>query len=141
MVFSRIKGLTLIEVMIIIAIAAIVIVGVIPKILESKKAHNEQLAIVALEKIFKGSETYKSVQSSLPASYPENLKELQKINAIDKFLASGISNGYEYTYKRIDYDHFECRAVPLKKGLTGDRTFFVNESGVVKQDNVDVLKK
>jgi type IV pilus assembly protein PilA len=62
---------------------------------------------------------------------------------IDKWLASGVRNGYRFTYAPGPHDKAGCiqsytlSARPLEYGLTGRKNFFTDQSGVIRETSED----
>jgi prepilin-type N-terminal cleavage/methylation domain-containing protein len=124
---KRNQGFTLIELMIVVAIIAIIAAIAIPSLLNARKAGNEASAISSLRTLSTVNEQYRTrFQQYAPALAP-----LQAAGYIDSVLGSGTKSGYIFTYVggAVTYT---CNADPLVAGTTGDRGFFVNESGVIR---------
>jgi hypothetical protein len=64
-------------------------------------------------------------------SYSTSLANLQTENYIDNVLGSGAKSGYTFTYTGA-VNTWSCTANPTTKGTTGDRFFFVDQSGVIR---------
>jgi type IV pilus assembly protein PilA len=121
------QGFTLIELMIVVAIIAIVAAIAIPNLLNARKAGNEASAISSLRTLTTVSETYRTRFQS----YATNLSDLQASNYIDNVMGSGLKSGYTFTYTGAA-DTWSCTADPVAKGSSGDRFFFVDQTGVIR---------
>ena len=126
------KGFTLIELMIVVAIIAIIAAIAIPNLLESKKAANEAAAISALRTISSAQELYNTRYST----YGEST-ELDTANMIDSVLAGATDanspkSGYFFV---IDVSgsgaSWSCIARPSDWGTTGERNFKIDQTGVI----------
>ncbi len=71
-------------------------------------------------------------------NYPISFKELNTkgyLSPSDPYnrliLESKPAQGYLYHYSYIDGNHFILEAKPAQPGVTGNKTFIVNETGIV----------
>ncbi|MBN3037960.1 MAG: hypothetical protein JW869_00920 [Candidatus Omnitrophica bacterium] len=68
------------------------------------------------------------------ATYPWSLKDLEGYIAEDIIEATDAENalyGYYYKYDYINKDKFKVKAIPAKKGETGNRTFSIDQDQVI----------
>jgi hypothetical protein len=71
-------------------------------------------------------------------SYATTLVELAKAGLIDAVLASGAKDYYSFYFSTgADKTTFSVRARPLEYGTTGNRSFYMNESGVIRYTTED----
>lgn len=137
------KGFTLIELMIVVAIIAIIAAIAIPNLLRARLASNESSAIGALR-------TLSSAQSTFQSSAANDVDVdgtgefgtlVQMSNAvppfIDEVLGAGAKSGYLFTVTLIgtansDEVMWEAQANPAAYGQSGNRTFYIDESGVLR---------
>jgi type IV pilus assembly protein PilA len=124
---KRTQGFTLIELMIVVAIIAIIAAIAIPSLLNARKAGNEASAISSCRTLTTVNEQYRTRFQS----YATGLANLLAENYIDNILGSGAKSGYAFTFAGA-VNTWTCNANPQVKGTTGDRFFFVNESGVIR---------
>ena len=126
------RGFTLIEIMIVLAIVSTLATLAIVSMLRSRLNANEVSAIATLRVISNGSQSYYAATSS-PHTYPSSLVDLGAPNSdpsyVDDKVASGQKQGYNFQFNLIDPDHFTCNAEPIAYSRTGNRSFFVNETG------------
>ena len=133
-------GFTLVEIMIVVAIISLLAAIAIPNLLRARHNANEAAAIAALRTISTACESFRSAQT--PTNYPANLAALGSATPpyIDNALAGATAaasakQGYFYTYARVNNNQFTCTAAPAVSGTTGTRTFFVDETGVIRLTN------
>ena len=121
------KGFTLIELLIVIAVIAILAAIAIPNLLSSRKAANEASAIGSIRTMVSAQETYRSRQT--PPSYGTPA-QLGAASLIDSLLQGGSKSGYTFTTVAGN-DTYTVSAAPTNAN-TGDRSFFVDQSGVIR---------
>ena len=116
------------------SLASTVPIGVIaaiaiPNLLASRRAANEGSAIYSVRMITNAEFTY---QSNF-AKYA-TLEELAANGLIDQKLGSGFKNGYQFavTLDSSNPEAFEVTGVPETYGSTGTRSFYVDESSVIR---------
>ena len=85
---KRTGGFTLIELMIVVAIIAIVAAIAIPSLLNSRKASNEASAVGSLRALVTVTHQY----NLRFRSFPSSLTDLQTLNYIDNVLGSGAAS-------------------------------------------------
>lgn len=134
------RGFTLVEIMIVVAIIALLAAIAIPNLLRARHNANEAAAISALKTISTACESYRAAQT--PTNYPTGLVTLG--NAVPPYIdntlrdatAVGSSRqGYYFTYTRVTNNEYTCLSTPASSGVTGTRIFFVDESGVIRLNN------
>src|SRR5688572_24963183 len=121
------QGFTLIELMIVVAIIAIIAAIAIPSLLNARKAGNEASAISSMRTLCTVNQQYRTRFQT----YAGSLANLSATNYIDGVLGAGTKSGYTFTYAGA-LNTFTVSSVPATAGTTGDRGFFVDESGVVR---------
>src|SRR5688572_24763199 len=121
------QGFTLIELMIVVAIIAIIAAIAIPSLLNARKAGNEASAISSMRTLCTVNQQYRT-RFQL---YATSLANLSAANYIDSVLGSGTKSGYNFAYSG-GTNTFTVSSVPATPTTTGDRGFFVDESGVVR---------
>ncbi len=128
-------GFTLVEIMIIVAIIATLAAVSIPAFLRARIQANETAAIASLRQLSTACVSFRSIQN--PLSYPNNLGDLSSANPpyIDTILGTGTKQGYNFNYSLVGADQYTCTATPITANVTGVRTFFLDESGVIKEDD------
>ncbi len=128
------KGFTLVEIMIVVAIIALLAAIAIPNLLRARLNANEAAAISSLRTISTACESFRATQS--PLSYPANLAALSGAVPpyIDNTLGGGTKQGYTFVYAG-GANVYTCTGSPVTPNVTGTRVFFVDESGVIRLNN------
>ena len=119
---NRRTGFTLIELMIVVAVIAIIASLAIPALLNSRMAANEASAAASLRTISTLNERYRVRFTT----YAGSLNNLTTSGFIDDNLGSGNKSGYTYQYtgnlpttKRWNRSRRKCRiAVPDSRSLS-----------------------
>lgn len=130
------KAFTFIEIMIVVAIIAILVGVAIPNLLRSRLTANEQYAISNLQTISVAAQTYWSVNNALPTT----LAQLSSNNYIDNTLgcASACCTKSGYTYcmggTGLNTDFF-VYTTPQAANVTGVRSFCSGSDGVTRADS------
>lgn len=129
---KRRGGFTLVEIMIVVAIIALVAAIAIPNLLRARHNANETAAIGNLKTLGTALESFRANQT--PPAYPETLDELSDADPpyASAALTDGAQQGYDFEYDRVNDNQFTLTADPTTSGVTGTRGFFLDETGVIR---------
>jgi type II secretory pathway pseudopilin PulG len=130
LVTNIVSIVALIPVMIIAAIA-------IPNLMASRRAANEGATIRALRIIHSAEQTYQSTEGN--GDYG-SLNDLRRTSLISEDMAREIRSGYRYKLEAVKHTReslatFTVVAVPTEYGSTGRRSFFIDETGVLRGED------
>ena len=105
----------------------------IPNLLASYRAANEGSAQASLRTLHSAEATYQATRGEGQFG---TLSQLAAEGLIDAKLATGTKNGYNFTIElttnEMNYPGFSVVGVPLTYRKTGIRSFFIDETGVIR---------
>ena len=130
------KGFSLMELLISVAVISVISALVVPTFLHSRVAANEALAIRAVSNIVASQISYSMTMGS--GSYTADLNALQKAGLNVDLVGSEISEGYALSVSGGSSE-FSVQARPLVFGSTGTRSFYSDQTGIIRYTEADEM--
>ena len=124
------KGFTLVEIMIVVAIIALLAAIAIPNLLRAKISANDALAKSTLRSLSTASETF---ATALTGNYPAAITSLTGATPpyINKAYVGETVAGYEYTAPTLGTGGYSFVATPVTVGSTGTTTWTITTGGIL----------
>jgi type IV pilus assembly protein PilA len=142
------QGFSLIELLIVVAIILIIAAIAVPNLLRSRMAANEASAVGSLRTMNTACATYAVTYG---IGYPAALSNLAPVTGggaptsaaadlIDDVLSTSIKSGYSFALTGTPpaagtvIQTYTATAEPVSLSHTGNRYFFTDQSGVIRQN-------
>lgn len=131
------QGFSLIELLIVIAIILIIVTVALPKLNNATRYAHETAALKAIQTIHTMQVQYNSQYGHYATSLTEmgppatGAANASAADLIDSSLAAGEKSGYKFTMTG-NQGGYQISAVPTAYGNTGSRTFFSDQSMVIR---------
>ncbi len=144
---SRLRGFSLIELLIVVAIILTIAAIAIPSLVRSRIAANEASAVSGIRTITTGETAYAQTYpmigytctlSDLGPPAPGSPMTSSAAGIIDSVIASGRKQGYTFNLTNCTgtpKSTYSSDAVPVTVGATGVRSFCSDASGIIWQGN------
>jgi prepilin-type N-terminal cleavage/methylation domain-containing protein len=125
---DRSVGFSLVELMIVIAIVAIIAAVAIPSLIQARMSANESAAIGSLRTLSTAELHYRVRMGTYGT-----MGDLLAAGSLDASWADGRKSGYLYTsHLAPGGDSWSATADPESPGVSGERFFFADQSGVIR---------
>ena len=131
----RDRGFTMLELLLVTAIIAIVAAVALPSLAASRKAAAEGNVISTLRMAVTINELYRNRFGDY-AAIPEDWVDADLIPHSDDGTIEAGPRGYSYSYNNAGNGTWTLGSAPLNPGVTGDRAFFVDQTGVIRFSTV-----
>ena len=128
------RGFSLIELLFVVTIIGIVASFAIPYLSQSTIAARESAAITNVRNLVTSQMNYSLTKGF--GNFAPDLATLQASGYIDNELGSGTRDGYLYSLSGSSIT-FTVQARPMTYGSTGNRSFFSDESAVIRYNTAD----
>jgi prepilin-type N-terminal cleavage/methylation domain-containing protein len=126
------KGFTLVEIMIVVAIIALLAAIAIPNLLRPRVAANEANAKATLRTISTGCESY---AASNNGNYPTSIATLTGATPayLNEDYTASARQGYTFACGTMSATAYSCTATPTACNTTGTKTYTMTTGGVLTE--------
>ena len=130
---GKARGFTLVEIMIVVAIIALIAAIAIPNLLRARHNANETAAIGTMRTLSTACESFRAAVT--PPAYPAALTDLSDADPqyVPDEITDGTTQGYNFAFVQVSDDQYTLVATPVTDNVTGTRHFFVDETGVLRE--------
>jgi type IV pilus assembly protein PilA len=141
---TKARGFTLLELLLVLVIFLIISALAVTNLLRSRMAANEASAASSLRVLNSACANYYVTWMGFPLTLnylgPGNPPTATAADLVDPLLAAGTKAGYNISYISAPPSGGQVRAYtlsasPVIPGLTGTRSFFTDQTGVIRQNS------
>lgn len=127
---AEVKGFTLVEILIVIAIVSILVTIAIPHLVRAKMNAQEVAAQATLKAIAAACENYSAANSGI---YPTVMADLIGVTPpyLSKDYTAASYQGYDYDCVPLEESGYTCTAIPTTCGQTGPRDFVITTGSIL----------
>ncbi len=128
------SGFSLIELLIVVAVIGVIAAIAVPNLVQSKVVANEGKAITSVRSLGTAQVTYATKNGA--GTFANDLNTLETAGLIDSVLGSGTTDTYMFSVSASGVT-FQINARPMVYQTTGIRSFFADESGVIRYNTAN----
>ena len=131
------RGFTLIEIMIVVAIIALLAAIAIPNVLRGRTTANESAAIGNARALISGLEMFRSVNNVYPTTWVQMTGATPPFNPAPfaaNLVAGATVQGFNYLYTpgAVPVSTYTLTATPQTFNQTGTRAFLTSQNGTIQ---------
>ena len=128
---KRGSGFTLVELIMVCAVLSIIVTLALPGLATAKRRANETSAITSLRTISSAQSQHRVRNGTFT-----DLPTLEGIGFLDQNFSNGEKSGYVFENAQAPTTSaWAMRANPITIGVTGDRHYYVDTSGVIRYND------
>jgi len=131
---NRLSSFTLLEIVLVVSLLVLLASLAIPGLLRSRLNANENIALRNLRTVGDAAVMYRAAHTGYPADL--NALSATQPPYLDQAMSSGVRAGYLFSLAGGSQT-FSATATPQEYSITGARSFFIDETGVIRLTDQD----